>query len=155
MLRYSCQQTNPLNGSTPTDIKILDCSHATPAHQKYWCDPECINPVCDYFKVNEFGVPVSGAICCGPTGDFDQVSGICQNIIDDLNINKVCNSNWGCGGTDVRCGDKNSGDCHTVHAGPGCKNESCCSLICSEVDPRCCYETWGPFCKEIADLFCA
>ena len=155
MLRYSCQQTNPLNGSTPTDITILDCSHATPAHQKYWCDPECINPVCDYFKVNEFGVPVSGAICCGPTGDFDQVSGICQNIIDDLNINKVCNSNWGCGGTDVRCGDKNSGDCHTVHAGPGCKNESCCSLICSEVDPRCCYETWGPFCKEIADLFCA
>lgn len=157
MLRYNCQQTNPLNGSTPTDIKILNCAQPYPtretqAHQKYWCDPECFNSICDYFKVDEFGVPHSGAICCGPSGDFYNTD--CQYIIDELDLGRSCNSNLGCGGTDVRCGDKNSGDCHTVHAGPGCKNYSCCLAICEQF-PSCCYETWGPACKLLADAVCA
>lgn len=146
MLRYSCQQTTPLTGSTPTDIKILDCSQATPSHQKYWCDPECINPVCD----SVFG----DAFCCGPTGDFG--SSVCQYVIEELDLGKVCNKNWGCGGTNVRCpksSGNNFGDCNTVHAGPGCKDPNCCTSLCLEF-PSCCYETWGHVCVELANLFC-
>ncbi len=157
MLRYGCNQTNPLNGSTPTDIKILDCGWSDPysglgfaqrSHIKYWCDPECINPVCEYRSPDPTGP--SGVVCCDDTWWYPQ----CAQIVDELNLGKVCTSNIGCGGTDVKCGPKNPGDCHTIHSFPGCNNENCCIFVC-QFAPNCCYDTWHPLCKFLADALCA
>ena len=172
MLRYSCQQPHPLKESTPTDIKILNCAFAkdypvpmsggaTPAHQKYWCDPDCIEPICAYNKTFTAGT-ITGEKCCDDW--FSSIGGgdpgeprRCDCILDELNLHKVCGNERGCG--DTRGGLKYSGDCWTAHASPGCKSPSCSNFICygeltSDTYTHCCINTWTEECAGLARVLC-
>ena len=51
------------------------------------------------------------------------------------------------------CGDAKGPSCYTVHAAPGCNEQSCCSAICI-VDLTCCEVTWDQSCADAATLQC-
>lgn len=47
-MRYTCNQGTPVEGSTPTDIKYLNCAFShTLGETKWWCNPKCVDKVCD------------------------------------------------------------------------------------------------------------
>jgi len=51
------------------------------------------------------------------------------------------------------CGNPKSGDCFTVHTGPGCADQACCEAVC-RVDVACCEIGWDATCTEQATLQC-
>ncbi len=46
-----------------------------------------------------------------------------------------------------------AGNCHVVHAAPGCVDTSCCNLV-TGVDPTCGTVTWDQDCVNLARQFC-
>lgn len=54
------------------------------------------------------------------------------------------NAVGGCPGT---------GDCCTAHGGSGCRDASCCNLICNS-NPSCCEIGWTESCAGLAELIC-
>jgi hypothetical protein len=46
-----------------------------------------------------------------------------------------------------------AGNCHAVHAAPGCVNATCCAAVCA-VDPTCCDTTWDQDCVNQARTSC-
>lgn len=46
-----------------------------------------------------------------------------------------------------------SGDCCLVNETPGCDEESCCIVVCSN-DPFCCVESWDEDCVLVAQMLC-
>ncbi|MEY3143608.1 MAG: Leukotoxin [Planctomycetota bacterium] len=57
-------------------------------------------------------------------------------------------ANAGC----TTCGP-GAGNCHAVHATPGCVDSTCCNLVCGS-DPTCCNATWDQDCVNLARQFC-
>ena len=50
------------------------------------------------------------------------------------------------------CGN-GAGNCHAVHATPGCVNPTCCAAVCA-IDPTCCNTTWDQDCVNQARTSC-
>ena len=51
----------------------------------------------------------------------------------------------------IVCGT--GGGCFTMHAAPGCNNESCCQTVCF-IDDFCCSNSWDSLCVEEANDLC-
>ncbi|MFM7051113.1 MAG: hypothetical protein ACKOYN_03140 [Planctomycetota bacterium] len=60
----------------------------------------------------------------------------------------VNNPNAAC----TTCGP-GGGNCHAVHATPGCVDAVCCNAVCV-VDPTCCSDTWDQACVDQARTSC-
>ena len=79
----------------------------------------------------------AGTWLIGPFGNPGQI------ILDTAGgTNAVCTS----------CGP-GAGNCHVVHATPGCVDTSCCNLVIG-ADPTCGTETWDQACVDLARQFC-
>jgi cysteine-rich repeat protein len=52
----------------------------------------------------------------------------------------------------LTCGP-GAGDCHSVHATPGCNSQTCCDAICAD-DPFCCDTEWDQTCVTAASTSC-
>ena len=52
----------------------------------------------------------------------------------------------------LTCGP-GAGDCHSVHATPGCNSQTCCETICAN-DPFCCDTEWDQTCVTAASTSC-
>ena len=50
------------------------------------------------------------------------------------------------------CGN-GAGNCHAVHATPGCVDTNCCNAVCA-VDPTCCVDGWDQACVDQARASC-
>jgi len=46
-----------------------------------------------------------------------------------------------------------AGNCHAVHATPGCIDVTCCNLVCT-IDPTCCTTDWDQLCVDQARASC-
>ena len=51
------------------------------------------------------------------------------------------------------CGDPDAGECFEAHAGPGCNDEACCTVVCGKF-PLCCQAQWEDGCVDIAVDLC-
>lgn len=96
-------------------------------HSGSGCDDiSCCEEVCaaDFF-------------CC-----FLDWTGDCVSLAEQL-----CGST--CGGSTC----PGVGDCCTSHGSPGCNDELCCDLVCTE-NPDCCAGTWSATCADLAVAIC-
>ena len=46
-----------------------------------------------------------------------------------------------------------AGNCHAIHATPGCVDTTCCNSVCV-ADPTCCVTDWDQLCVDNARTFC-
>jgi len=46
------------------------------------------------------------------------------------------------------------GECGSAHANPGCRDATCCTIVCA-ADPLCCEETWSSACASAARTLCS
>ena len=97
-------------------------------------------------RVGPDGTFVPGHIFrCSPSGTW-QIG--LFSVTTASNSDTPSNSNAGC----TVCGP-GAGNCHAVHATPGCVDTSCCNLVCI-ADPTCCSDTWDQACVNQARTSC-
>ncbi len=108
-----------------------DCEkiHATPMCD----DPSCCNAVCTYDPT-----------CCRIEWD----AGCATLAISTCRVPSDATGEWNC-----PC----EGDCFTARdpedPRPGCKDGSCCAVVC-RIDELCCTENWDDGCVQIAAFYC-
>jgi len=44
--------------------------------------------------------------------------------------------------------------CNSASSDPGCSDIICCSIVCTQVRPRCCSSSWSSDCVDDAGFFC-
>jgi len=97
-------------------------------------------------RVGPDGINVPGQIYrCTPNGTWS------IGLFDVLSVNRAdtpSNPNVAC----TTCGP-NAGNCHAVHATPGCIDVTCCNLVCA-IDPTCCSTDWDQLCVDQARASC-
>lgn len=152
------------------------------SHNGPGCDDEqCCNKVCG----RDFECCAPGArwdsICVGHAEDLCGCAGegscfvangtpgceddaCCALVCDEDSF--CCDSEWDCKCAETAaelCGDSacpsEKGGCLEEHNTPGCTDEVCCSIVCSE-DPLCCKPIpvgtgWDPLCVDRAATLCA
>lgn len=97
-------------------------------------------------RVGPDGVNVPGQIYrCTPNGTwsigvFDPLAANAADTPSEPN--EICTT----------CGP-GAGNCHAVHATPGCVDSSCCNLVCA-ADPTCCSTDWDQACVDQARVSC-
>ncbi|MEK7730744.1 MAG: hypothetical protein AAB363_02695, partial [Planctomycetota bacterium] len=155
-----------------------DCFTASPTNAPGCGDATCCASTCD---LDRFCCDVTwDATCAGEaqgicTGSFpacapgtglcgapDNTPG-CDNVSCCNTVCMVdpfcCLSAWDSTCVDeaesmcfLTCG-RGAGDCHTLHATPGCDSEACCAAICAD-DPFCCDTEWDQVCVDLAATAC-
>jgi len=97
------------------------------AHANVGCSNlSCCNTVC-----------AADSICCNEEWDefcAQEAGGLCTSGFE-------------------ACGSVLSGSCRTVHATPGCVDESCCNTVCAE-DSVCCLQEWDNVCVALESEMC-
>jgi len=140
------------------------CSNASCCAQVCAADPFCCNVTWD-------GACASGALdLCTDCGDPS--AGSCYTVNGSASCNDegccaqvcaadpfCCNTNWDsacatqaaiqCAG----CGSPGAGSCTVANGTPGCDDQACCTLICSQ-DPFCCANNWDGICASAAANDC-
>lgn len=54
-----------------------------------------------------------------------------------------------------RCASPMNGSCFEPHIFAGCRNETCCNIICADdIDPTCCQASWDLICVFLAESLC-
>jgi hypothetical protein len=97
-------------------------------------------------RIGPDGTFVPGHIFrCSPSGTW-QIG--LFSVTTASNSDTPSNSNAGC----TVCGP-GAGNCHAVHATPGCVDTSCCNAVCV-ADPTCCSDTWDQACVNQARTSC-
>ena len=82
---------------------------------------------------------------CSPSGAWSIGA---YDVASAARVDTPSNSNAGC----TVCGP-GAGNCHAVHATPGCVDTSCCNAVCV-ADPTCCSDTWDQACVNQARTSC-
>ena len=104
---------------------------------EWWYGANRVGPDGAFTPGHAFRCQPAGTWQIGPFGNPGQV------IADTAGAaNSACTT----------CGP-GAGNCHAVHAAPGCVDPTCCNLVCA-VDPTCCNATWDQDCVNQARTSC-
>jgi hypothetical protein len=116
-------------------VAIVDPTETTPQELVY--SPVLVGPDGTFWPGHIYRCTTAGTWLIGPFGATG------QTVIDTAGAgNPICTT----------CGP-GAGNCHAVHATPGCVDTSCCNLVVG-ADPTCGTETWDQACVDLARQFC-
>ena len=97
-------------------------------------------------RVGPDGINVPGQVYrCTPNGTWSIGA---FDLASPNRADTPSNPNVGC----TTCGP-GAGNCHAVHATPGCVDVTCCNLVCV-ADPTCCSVDWDQACVNQARTSC-
>jgi hypothetical protein len=114
----------------------VDAGPAPSANEVWWYSAARVGPDGTFVPGHIYRCTTAGTWLIGPFGAP-------QAVVDTAGgANAICTT----------CGP-GAGNCHAVHATPGCVDTSCCNLVIG-VDPTCGTETWDQACVDLARQFC-
>jgi hypothetical protein len=104
---------------------------------EWWYGANRVGPDGTFVPGHAFRCEPAGTWQIGPFGNPGQV------LADTAGAaNSACTT----------CGP-GAGNCHAVHAAPGCVDPTCCNAVCA-IDPTCCNTTWDQDCVNQARTSC-
>jgi hypothetical protein len=108
------------------------------------------------------GDPLAGS-CYQAHGTPNCANAACCDIVCNLDP-FCCSETWdglcvtaaqaACAAPIAACGTAVTRSCFIPSYLPGCRTASCCTTICSRIDPFCCEVRWDAVCSKEATYFC-
>jgi hypothetical protein len=112
---------------------------------------------------NQFGTTIWSSNTAGTTKILGLVDGT-YTVSASINATLISGSSPTSGNVefslkgrvkDTSCGQAGTGSCTAVRSTPNCDDASCCTWICSGLDPTCCQVAWDETCAQFAIALCA
>lgn len=143
------------------------CSDSTCCEAVCEIDPACCGLAWDATCVGEAGSlcdgcgdPTAAACCVVHASPYCNDSACCEAVcvLDPF----CCDVGWDASCVAAALAAPSCGcdpcsvsveSCFAEHAGPGCEDQSCCTVVCGS-DPSCCEIAWDTGCKDAANVAC-